>query len=115
MKYIKTFEKLNEPQVGDYVVCDISDNEYVDEELVNFICNNIGVVEYVDDRLNNINNKFKIRYKNVPERLEAFFGPDTRPNEWDNVFRYVSNHYIKFYSSNREDCEMYLDSKKYNL
>jgi len=115
MKYIKTYEELDnvEPEVGDYVVCDLSDNDYIEKELNDFISNNIGIIKNIDNRPSSVFNKYQIRYKNVPDKLYNLFGPSDKYNS--NDLRYVSIHYIKFYSKSREECITYLDSKNYNI
>ena len=44
MKYIKTYEKLDKPEVGDYVIC--RDNlSHASQDITNhFLSNNIGVI-----------------------------------------------------------------------
>jgi hypothetical protein len=103
MRYIKTYEELNvgEIQVGDYVICEILKfSKYYDIDYVNFINTHIGVVEVV----NIINNYVRIEYgENVPG------------NDMIVTYTYLDTEIIKYWSKNKEDLEVILQQKKYNL
>ena len=119
MKYIKTYEGLKKPEIGDYVVCEEDVDEltpkkdYIDVH--NFTSNNVGV--YVIHK-NNTNNDFHyvIKYENIPEELEIDFMDDDTDNY--NEFtscRRMSLGEIVYWSKDKEDCEVYLSTKKYNI
>lgn len=123
MKYIRTYEKLNIdlPKVGDYVYC-YEDAVPVDSEdledynkFLSFLSNNIG--KCVDD-----SNDFLIQYYNVPLDLSGYFEFGIRFAQFNGYIlekfincRAMCLEEIEYFSSNKEDCEVYLNAKKYNL
>lgn len=97
MKYIKTFEKLGEPTIGDYVIC--VDKDYDDLEFNNFLATSIGkVVKYQYDQ-------YYVEYDNPPIYIE-----DT----WGNPIRFILDEILHF-SKNKEDLEIYVQANKYNI
>lgn len=113
----KIFESKNKlPQIGDYILCDDGKDDYGDE-LFKFLKNNIG--QYIvnlknlhddpryDRWLNDCD--YLIEYKNVPKKF--------------NTNRYMVNNcramhisqVNKYWSKNKEDLELILKAKKYNL
>lgn len=108
MKYIKTFENINELQIGDYVIC--HELGYInDDEIDNFIQNNIGQYTVYDDIIDCP--PYVIQYENIPIRLNDYFNSD---NE-----RRMHRDEIIFYSSNKKTVEDFIkiknDLKKFNL
>jgi hypothetical protein len=94
----KIFENNKEPQIGDYVVCNIIDN--FDADFQNFIKYNIGkIIDYVG--------VYYCEYENIPEKIDKFF-------DGTNFITALSNEII-FYSENKKDVETYLKAKKYNI
>ena len=95
MKYIKLFEELNEPQIGDYVVCDVDEDEV---DLYNFLQNHIGCIDrsYQGEKEFDYYVKFT---EEINTKDEVAFKKDE----------------IIFWSKNIEDCEIFLNAKKYNL
>jgi len=121
MRYLKTYESIIDgPQIGDYVICDEGYDEWsmtpYGKKLANFINNNIGnVVKIRKGTKFNQKNKYTIQYQNIPIELEQAFNTWGNKNIKDYKIRYFSIKEIKYYSKNKEDCEAYLASKKYNL
>jgi hypothetical protein len=109
MKYIKTFENINEPQIGDYVVCE---EEYQRYSSGNFARENVG--EIIDTSENGY--YYIIKYENVPENLkdELYFKDLDSDKEYSDVIPMNRNE-IKFFSPSKEYAESYISSKKYNL
>ena len=116
----KIFENLNrEPKVGDYVICKedngIAWTEYT-KKVENFINGSVGRIDKIRKTTkSNQPNKYTIQYFNVPSEIKkAFFtfgGKDLK----DYRIRILSRKEIVYFSNNKEDCEVYLSSKKYNL
>lgn len=96
MKYLKTFESVNEPQVGDYVSCEENDEYFTSY----FISNNIGVIIDVQDDL------YFVKYNNIPKDIKEYF---------DEYCRDMLRDEIKFWSKSKEDVDKYIATKKYNL
>ena len=100
MKYIRLYEELsNEPQVGDYVVCNITKEWFFNDD------SDGGEPRWNFDTINNsvgrIRNKSSFLYSikfDFEEDIIVFNTED-----------------IVFHSKNKKDCELYLDTKKYNL
>ena len=105
MKYIKTFEGLNnkEPKIGDYVICTTEDQtapglkEFSEHTIGKCIKNEIFVVT--------------IQYDYVPSEIlyTNFDSTGKLPTRW------MTKDDILYFSPNKEDLEIYIDSDKYNL
>ena len=67
MKYLKTFENIKEPQIGDYVICSEYDPGSSRTELENFLSNNIGQI------INKHPAHYYVKYKHVPKKLKLSF------------------------------------------
>jgi len=99
MKYLKTFEKINKPKVGDYVICEIVDKYYKDSDFVN---SNIGeIVEINIDRFQNNRLPVTVSYKDYQGKII-----DSINFEFDE---------IKYWSKDKSELEHIIASKKYNL
>jgi hypothetical protein len=115
MKYLKTYESLKLPQLGDFVITnykiDVSDQRYRDIE--NFVNNTIGKIYKIDYEPNveYVLFPYYARYKNVPENIQWWFGKGPK----NNFHRSLNIDDILFFSPNKEDMKPYLTSNKYNL
>ena len=117
MKYIKTYEwkSIIKPKVGDYVVCKliytISDND----DFINFIENTIGRIEErkYDEHDDYHKSSYIIRYKNIPSKYVDEWQDEWNDDE-DNVI-IVCEEEIKYYSDNKKELRVLIDSKKYNI
>jgi len=100
MKYIKKFEKNdNKPELGDYVIVSEINNSIV----YDFISNSVGrFVVFID---NNIN-QYHIRFDDIPEELNSFFSYDCRNYRL---------HEILYWSKDKKDLEIILQSNKFNI
>jgi len=131
MKYIKTYESLNnEPEIGDYVLC--TDLFNSGDKLVNFIETNIGqFVRYSKDE--DIEHKYAKNYPymiqyNIPD---YFFSDDeihdyfTPINDNDiKLCRIMKRNEILYFSPDKKNVEDKLENaypqiiknvRKYNL
>jgi len=103
MKYIKTFESLDEPEINEYVVC----KEGIGYASAEFTSNNIGlIVNYNGRSAYSVKYEFDIIPKNIREYFDYTY---------DGYCRAMTIDDIKFWSKNKEDVESYLTSKKYNI
>jgi hypothetical protein len=101
MKFLKTYENLNGPKVGDYVICEDPNTR---KPLYAFIKNRIGKIVEID------RDKFYpyiVRYNNIPEDLIERF---SHPN-FTNC-RDFKRDEILYFSSTKEELE---NLKKYNI
>jgi hypothetical protein len=108
MKYLKRFESVVFPEVGDYV---IFNTNYTNDEhfirLSNFLNNNLGIIDKI--YIPNYDEKYcaDVKYDNIPEDLKISFRKDgtidTRLNK------------IYAYGKTPEDVKMKVKAKKYNL
>jgi len=114
MKHIKTYEHrslhIDEPQVGDYVIC--RENFIPDKDMVDFISNNVGHLVMI--RGNNIESAafcgYIVQYENIPTDIRGFGRYDNFKN-----CRLMRRFEILHWSKNKEDLEIYIDTRKYNL
>ena len=104
MKYLKTYEKINEPQVGDYVICD----EKMYDKVNIFLNNNVGQLISRDPDEYGFKDEYDyiVKYENVPLDIKDYF--------LSNVRSFGREEIIEF-SSNKEDLEAILDANKYNI
>ena len=100
MKYLKTFERNKNPQIGDYVICQEYDTN---DDILKFINNNIGVlVEINNDHFN-----YLIEYENIPNNIISYFRHGNQ--------RQMTLGEIIHCSDNKEDLELILNANKYNI
>lgn len=98
MRHIKLFENENELKVGDYVICvdKTEDNELFDI----YLSKHIGKIVKFSGCF------IYIKFKDFPKK----FG-NTEISDPVNF----QKEEIIYHSENKEDCELYLVLKKYNL
>jgi len=104
MKYIKTYEDQKKLKIGDYVICHTT-SKYVwnSDETINFINANVGrYIKY--SRTYDL--KYGVKYENMPSFLE---------NNLDLDLLWFDRYEIFEYSDNKEELEIKLQTKKYNL
>ena len=101
----KMFETINEnsPEIGDYVICNEIDSEFEDEINL-FISNNVG--EFVRFDIYDAKYPYYIYYENAPDNLKVYFFNNARNMRIDE---------ISYWSKNKEELELILKSKKFNL
>ena len=108
MKYIKLYEELNdEPHIGDYVVCECI-NSFSSEEVRDYLENNVGKICKIEDHVIS----YLVKYENTP--FDLFIGINDNYKK-DVGYWWFDKLEIKIHSSNKEECEAYLNAKKYNL
>jgi len=104
---------MNQPQIGDYVICEEYENESR-PRIRQYTLNNIGQCVKLDNSLEET--RYGIKYDNVPENLLSDFS-----NELDHIngvyicIRYMKRGEIKFFSKNPEELKIIIDTNKYNL
>lgn len=101
----KIFEKLNElPKIGDYVLLDI--NNYTSSPKIwqDFIKNNIGEIVEIDTEHGGLSFIYKVKFENIPENVK-----DTFFIHYDYINSFL------YWSSDKNELEMILNTKKYNL
>lgn len=109
MKYLKTFENINQPDVGDYVICtDPGIEREQNEEFYDFIHNNIGQITKIENEDNPL---YYIHYENIPDNLKfrmntAHYVLDEEPYRRKN---------ITYWAKTKKDLELRLIANKYNL
>jgi len=145
MKYLKTYEKWGFPffkkgednaKVGDYVICEFKTPSY---EFNDFIDNNIGVIVEKWKSITRGAIWYNVKYDNIPDNIITLFGTDVKAFMNEHSFRardFKKNSKIShsgilniicgratkieigkiiYFSKNKEDVEIALTAKKYNL
>lgn len=116
MKHLKTYEIIERENekptipIGKFVICD---DDYKDDEMFNdFIINIVGkVIEY---DFGNNPYYYKIEYDDddVPvEYAESNF----LQNDYGNYFRYAGETEFIKVGDTKEELEMFINTKKYNI
>jgi hypothetical protein len=108
MKYIKQYEELKEPQIGDYVIA--TDSEI--NSLNTFLIKSIGKIVYrysvFQDSITNNGPDYLISYEDIPENIKQDF-------HWPDDSRPFYKKEILHISPNKEDLKVYVNAIKYNL
>lgn len=103
MKIRKFFENINTPQKNDFCVAyeDTTGLEKLKTFCVRmkYCRNNVGQILMIKD------NTYIIYYNNVPTEIEL-------SNEF-SITAIIQN--IHYYSKSKEECEIFLNSEKYNI
>ena len=112
MKHLKTFENLNTPQVGDYVI--VMEHTLAHPLEIGFYENNIGRIvdiklyPHLKDSFDHLNWDYWIKFDDDAPGLfsTGYFIDGIRP---------FYRKEIIFFSPDKEVCEAYINAKKYNL
>jgi len=106
MKYLKTYENLNKPEVGDWVYA--IEDESVGDNIIEYIKTHIGILTTNEDdyhRYDYDSKRYWVSYSYYPD--------DDRPKAIDLWWFYKNQ--IKFWSKDKEEVEAYMVAQKYNL
>jgi len=104
--------KQTNPRLGDYVICSYDDCSYEDMNMhgysldeKTFIRDKIGKVIKID-RYNDY--PYYVSYDNIPEHLSNgdIDGED---------FIYISRDAVKYWSKDKKELDMILNTKKFNI
>lgn len=117
MKYLKKYESINSPQIGDYVIMRyglpyVFDDYMSKEEILKFISNNIGkIIEIID-----MENKLfvEIEYDDIPDDLIDYFSTDFPDHLTQNLLIFNLDD-IKMFDKDKEILEIKTSAIKYNL
>jgi hypothetical protein len=102
IKNFKIFEDSKNIKPLDYVIFGYTE----DTKLKNFLNNTIGKV---GERINDI--MVSVEYTNIPDDdIKGYF---CYVRGIYNIF--LSKKYVAYTSTNKEDCEAFINSKKYNI
>lgn len=129
MKHLKKFnENTSKPKIGDYVLIETDSSN---KKIVDFINNTIGKIIHIDDNKIDIWGNISIgdilvKYDNVPfnrgsANINWFI--ELNPNIEDTCVRHYGIQYGRHFHPNRivefgktrEELEIKLQAKKYNL
>ena len=108
MKYLKKYEDVNKPEVGDYVYCQedlLTSDDETYYKAMEFVKNNIGKILKKNPKYSDF---FVVRYENIPFELKEYF----------NVFkssRNIKYDEIIYWGKTKEEVEAKINSEKYNL
>jgi len=108
MKYLKRFENINTPQVGDYVIASLK----TDKDIGIFIANNIGQIVAISE--NDINKLYTVKFFNIEKDIEKFFFTEPEYGEYMTLMFFYKYEILAF-SKNKEELETILNANKYNL
>jgi len=119
MKYIKRFENLEEPEIGDYVLLQVNRN--FSNDYKNFINNNIGEIVSIDKNTYTKARHFEIRYyidtfEEFSKMKDSFryisFDVENEEYYFSNLF---NPDYVVEFGKTKEEVELKIATKKYNL
>lgn len=116
MKYIKKYESVNKPQIGDYVICEEINNNTTSThaiEINKYVMLHIGQIIKIFPPTSDLGVMYVVKYENLPNELQNSFIFYDDIEHHDRRGFYTDE--IKFYSTNKKDLEDILLLKKYNL
>jgi hypothetical protein len=113
----KIFEKkiMNNAEIGDYVICHITENDpeqqgYTDE----FLDNNIGILERIDDSYET--QGWYVKFDDVPSKDRLWVDNELcKSFDFNTKIAAFFDDEIKYWSKSKEDLELIIQAKKYNL
>jgi hypothetical protein len=107
MRYLKTFESIDEPKEGDYIIAK-STNRHIGTHAVDVFCrNNIGqIIGIIYDRIPD-KPIYKVKYENVPAGLKI--------SNLNNNIRGFFKKDFELWSKDKEELEAMIAAKKYNI
>lgn len=103
MKHVRTFESIDKPRFGDYVICNetVWNNSFARE----FISSNIGQIVRINEKEEY---PYVVKYENIPTIIESGFIEIHKS-------RLFALNEILFFHKDKEMVKAYLQSNKYNL
>ena len=132
MKYLKTYESLNVPEIGDYVIC--KDNTVLHHnnqhyknstnlQFLDFISTHVGQIVKID-----VSHEFFVRYDDDPpiNLMDYAFYEKNRSIIWDiksakiiydkytNITSFKKEE-ILYWSKDKKEVEAMIEGDKYNL
>jgi len=97
------------PEVRDYVIC--KEEYYGNNELIlKFLSENIGQIIRIN-KFNDDNYSFLVEYHDLPKDLSRYFSSE----KLGINMRRMCNNEIVHFSKNKEDLEIMIGARKYNL
>ena len=108
----KIFESINEqPQIGDYVIVDNSDEDDGENNIWNYFNNSVGkFIDIVDYTKSHV-----IEYTLTEDLYKKYMPYIMHKNKNNTITSNFELKQIKYWSKNKEELEVLLASKKYNL
>jgi len=105
LKHLKTHENLK-PKIGEWAIVNLDPNEYTSKDGKMFFNYVTTIPGYVGDPSDNFIEWYILCYENIPSEIKSWF-----------VFNYRAfpPYKIGYHSKNKEDVELHIKSKKYNL
>jgi len=122
---IKEFAQYKNPYKGDYVIC--QSRSYIpNTPLAIWLRTNIGQVvgwydAYVPSGLSGLydNRRVVVKFENLPKEFahvnNSVINSITKNSDDPDNSRAFPLELIEYCSPNKEDCETYIETKKYNL
>ena len=114
MKYLKTYENINEPIIGDYVIC-IPDNLIKNSEY--FFNNAIGKI-IKKAIITRKEYSYGVEYENIPKFIQEYYcalRKNADGTQYQENIIWFERDMIEYYSKSIEEIKMKMKSGKYNL
>jgi len=118
MKHLKLYENVNEPEIGDYVICQDNEKLKSASALNNFLQKHMGQYFKVTEKTDPISAwqkyPYMIRYDyhTIPEELQEEYFMNCK--DFDDAIA-MSRDEIKHFSKNKKDLLPYITANKYNI
>jgi len=107
MKYLKSYENINNPKIGDYVIA--IDNITSSKDANDILKNTIGKI-ISTNKWYRKNPLYTTKYDNIPEDLKGHFSYDNEQN-----IRKLTRIEIKHFSNSKKELETIISANKYNI
>lgn len=118
MRYLRTYENINEPKTGDYVICKGNTGSSLDK----FLDDNLGIFigpTYTgsnQELIKKLGNKYKVLYQNVPWYLAmSYFTKKLDVANNNNVRSFDKSQIRKATPEEIEKYKIKIAENKYNI
>lgn len=104
MKYLKTFEKINRPEIGEWTIVNLEPEEYTSPDgkmFFDYVTTTPGLVGDSSDI-----KMIYLEYDNIPIEIKNWFFYNSRA---------FPPYEIGYHSKNKEDVEAYINQQKFNI
>ena len=110
MKYIKTFENIDKPEIGDYVICDVEKGMFPD--LYEFLKLHIGKVINIVESHEPYHVRFDVNREDIEDSISLYHKKIYNSKKLTIAFNPME---IKDFAKNKKELEIKINSDKYNL
>lgn len=110
MKYIKTFENIDKPEIGDYVICDVEKGMFPD--LYEFLKLHIGKVINIVESNEPYHVRFDVNREYIDKSISSYHKRIYKGKKLTIAF---NRDEVKTFAKTKKELEIKINADKYNL